>query len=147
MRQRIQNVGSALVIVVRLGCFRIDQVLNSCLTCGHFRNSFISDLFKKMYFDTLYLFQFDYYIIILRFTNSLINYIFQVDGDFTLNENVCDIDGLNLASSAFQGLREMSANDLIHLPNNPYTPQQLFFINTAQVSFIHWLLLLLLSAF
>ncbi len=26
----------------------------------------------------------------------------QVDGDFTLNENVCDIDGLNVASSSFQ---------------------------------------------
>ena len=59
--------------------------------------------------------------------------LLQVDGDFTVNENVCDIDGLNVASSAFQGLRENSANDLIHLPNNPYTPQQLFFINTAQV--------------
>ena len=57
-----------------------------------------------------------------------------MDGEFTLNENVCDIDGLNIASEAFVDLREASANDLVHLPNNPYTPQQLFFINTAQVS-------------
>ena len=56
-----------------------------------------------------------------------------MDGEFTLNENVCDIDGLNIASEAFVDLREASANDLVHLPNNPYTPQQLFFINTAQV--------------
>ena len=56
-----------------------------------------------------------------------------MDGKFTLNENVCDIDGLNVASKAFSDLREASANDLVHLPNNPYTPQQLFFINTAQV--------------
>ena len=59
-----------------------------------------------------------------------------MDGKFTLNENVCDIDGLNVASKAFSDLREASANDLVHLPNNPYTPQQLFFINTAQVIFL-----------
>ena len=59
-----------------------------------------------------------------------------MDGKFTLNENVCDIDGLNVASKAFSDLREASANDLVHLPNNPYTPQQLFFINTAQVLFL-----------
>ena len=53
-----------------------------------------------------------------------------------MNENVCDVDGLNVASSAFEGLREASANDLVHLPNNPYTPQQLFFINTAQVMYL-----------
>lgn len=57
----------------------------------------------------------------------------KVDGEFTLNENVCDIDGLNIATEAFADLREASANDLVHLPNNPYSPQQLFFINTAQV--------------
>ena len=56
-----------------------------------------------------------------------------MDGEFTLNENVCDVDGINVASEAFSDLREASANDLVHLPNNPYTPQQLFFINTAQV--------------
>ncbi len=66
---------------------------------------------------------------------SIYNVLFQVDGDFTLSENICDIDGLNVASTAFEGLRDLSANDLVHLPNNPYTPQQLFFINTAQVSF------------
>ena len=60
-------------------------------------------------------------------------FLLQVDGKFTLNENVCDVDGLNVASEAFSDLREASANDLVHLPNNPYTPQQLFFINTAQV--------------
>lgn len=56
-----------------------------------------------------------------------------MDGEYTLNENVCDIDGLNIATEAFADLREASANDLVHLPNNPYSPQQLFFINTAQV--------------
>lgn len=61
----------------------------------------------------------------------------EVDGKFTLNENVCDIDGLNVASKAFSDLREASANDLVHLPNNPYTPQQLFFINTAQAYCSH----------
>ena len=62
-----------------------------------------------------------------------------MDGEFTLNENVCDVDGLNVAAEAFSDLREASANDLVHLPNNPYTPQQLFFINTAQVN--EWYLL------
>ncbi len=61
-------------------------------------------------------------------------YFFKVDGEFTLNENVCDVDGMNVAASAFSDLREAAANDLVHLPNNPYTPQQLFFINTAQVN-------------
>ena len=58
----------------------------------------------------------------------------EVDGDFTLNENVCDVDGLRVASDAFLGLPDSRAvlGDLIHLPNNPYTPQQLFFINAAQ---------------
>ena len=65
--------------------------------------------------------------------------IYQVDGDFTLNENICDIDGMNTAASAFEELYESAATmvptgDLVYLPNNPYTPQQLFFINTAQVS-------------
>ena len=64
--------------------------------------------------------------------------ISQVDGDFTLNENICDIDGMNTAASAFEELYESAATmvptgDLVYLPNNPYTPQQLFFINTAQV--------------
>ena len=64
--------------------------------------------------------------------------IYQVDGDFTLNENICDIDGMNTAASAFEELYESAATmvptgDLVYLPNNPYTPQQLFFINTAQV--------------
>ena len=63
---------------------------------------------------------------------------FQVDGEFTLNENICDIDGMNTAASAFEELYESAATmvptgDLVYLPNNPYTPQQLFFINTAQV--------------
>ena len=66
-------------------------------------------------------------------SNKLSFHFFQVDGEFTLNENVCDVDGLNVAAEAFSDLREASANDLVHLPNNPYTPQQLFFINTAQV--------------
>ena len=62
----------------------------------------------------------------------------QVDGEFTLNENICDIDGMNTAASAFEELYESAATmvptgDLVYLPNNPYTPQQLFFINTAQV--------------
>lgn len=61
----------------------------------------------------------------------------EVDGKFTLNENVCDIDGMKVAASAFSDLREASANDLVHLPNNPYTPQQLFFINTAQAYCSH----------
>ena len=61
----------------------------------------------------------------------------QVDGKFTLNENMCDIDGVNVAASAFEELHESSATtptgDLVYLPNNPYSPKQLFFINTAQV--------------
>lgn len=63
----------------------------------------------------------------------------QVDGEYTLSENVCDVDGLRVAVDAFL---EMSAaaggtfsRDLVYLPNNPYTPQQLFFINAAQVHF------------
>ena len=61
-----------------------------------------------------------------------------MDGEFTLNENICDIDGMNTAASAFEELYESAATmvptgDLVYLPNNPYTPQQLFFINTAQV--------------
>ena len=63
-----------------------------------------------------------------------------MDGEFTLNENICDIDGMNTAASAFEELYESAATmvptgDLVYLPNNPYTPQQLFFINTAQVSY------------
>ena len=63
----------------------------------------------------------------------------QVD-ELTLNENMCDVDGVNVAASAFEDLYESSAvssaasGDLVYLPNNPYSPQQLFFINTAQVS-------------
>ena len=72
-------------------------------------------------------------IAIFSDSNKLSFHFFQVDGEFTLNENVCDVDGLNVAAEAFSDLREASANDLVHLPNNPYTPQQLFFINTAQV--------------
>ena len=69
---------------------------------------------------------------------------FQVDGEFTLNENICDIDGMNTAASAFEELYESAATmvptgDLVYLPNNPYTPQQLFFINTAQVFFFAFL--------
>ena len=46
---------------------------------------------------------------------------------------------MNTAASAFEELYESAATmvptgDLVYLPNNPYTPQQLFFINTAQVS-------------
>ena len=64
-----------------------------------------------------------------------------MDGEFTLNENICDIDGMNTAASAFEELYESAATmvptgDLVYLPNNPYTPQQLFFINTAQVSYM-----------
>ena len=45
---------------------------------------------------------------------------------------------MNTAASAFEELYESAATmvptgDLVYLPNNPYTPQQLFFINTAQV--------------
>lgn len=57
----------------------------------------------------------------------------QVDGEFTLNENICDVDGMNVVSEAFFALPNAPA-DLIHLPNNPYSPPQLFFINAAQVS-------------
>ena len=64
-----------------------------------------------------------------------------MDGEFTLNENICDIDGMNTAASAFEELYESAATmvptgDLVYLPNNPYTPQQLFFINTAQVIYM-----------
>jgi hypothetical protein len=38
----------------------------------------------------------------------------------------------------------MSAYNLIHLSNNPDTPQQPFFINTAQMSYRLLLLMLLL---
>ena len=57
---------------------------------------------------------------------------FQVDGKFTLNENICDVDGLNVVSDAMLSLPH-APNDLVYLPNNPYNPQQLFFINAAQV--------------
>ena len=45
---------------------------------------------------------------------------------------------MNTAASAFEELYDSAATmvptgDLVYLPNNPYTPQQLFFINTAQV--------------
>jgi hypothetical protein len=45
---------------------------------------------------------------------------------------------MNTAASAFEELYESAATmvptgDLVYLPNNPYTPQQLFFLNTAQV--------------
>ena len=52
---------------------------------------------------------------------------FQVDGKFTLNENICDVDGLNVVSDAMLSLPH-APNDLVYLPNNPYNPQQLFFI-------------------
>ena len=69
---------------------------------------------------------------------SNIFFLEKVD-DLTLNENMCDIDGVNVAASAFEDLYESSASttstgDLVYLPNNPYSPQQLFFINTAQAS-------------
>ena len=70
----------------------------------------------------------------------------EVDGDFTLAENVCDVDGMGAAAGAFLDLLPAGWVDgggggvggdgeggLVHLPNNPYSPQQLFFINAAQV--------------
>ena len=59
-------------------------------------------------------------------------FFYQVDGKFTLNENICDVDGLNVVSDAMLSLPH-APNDLVYLPNNPYNPQQLFFINAAQV--------------
>lgn len=55
-----------------------------------------------------------------------------------MNENICDVDGLNAAAAAFQSLKQAAASrvptgDLVYLPNNPYSPQELFFISTAQV--------------
>ncbi len=57
----------------------------------------------------------------------------EVDGDFTLSENACDVDGMGAAAAAFLRLPGAAGDDLVHLPNNPYSPQQLFFINAAQV--------------
>ena len=63
--------------------------------------------------------------------------LLEVDGDFTLSENACDADGMGAAAAAFLDLPGAAAaaagDDLVHLPNNPYSPQQLFFINAAQV--------------
>lgn len=49
------------------------------------------------------------------------------------------MDGLNVATDVFAeeivdgAALQGPPADLIYLPNNPYTPEQLFFINTAQV--------------
>eukprot|EP00094_Tigriopus_californicus_P013753 TCALIF_13309-PA protein Name:"Similar to MMEL1 Membrane metallo-endopeptidase-like 1 (Homo sapiens)" AED:0.07 eAED:0.07 QI:145/0.78/0.73/1/0.35/0.4/15/73/751 len=57
--------------------------------------------------------------------------LLEVDGKFTLNENICDVDGIRVVSNALLSL-PFSPEDLIYLPNNPYSPQQLFFIKAAQ---------------
>ncbi|CAB4068195.1 unnamed protein product [Lepeophtheirus salmonis] len=63
--------------------------------------------------------------------------LIEVDGAFTLNENICDVDGMNIVSDVLKDMSKNNFQDVVHLPNNPYPPVQLFFINIAQAYCSH----------
>lgn len=61
-----------------------------------------------------------------------IDFIFQVNGNQTLNENLADNGGLSTAYKAYYNLKASRSRDL---PNDTnYTSEQLFFIGYGTVS-------------
>ena len=57
----------------------------------------------------------------------------EVDGDFTFDENMCDVESLEMVSEHFGG----DLDNEEQLPGVSFTKEQIFFINIAQVGSFH----------
>ena len=59
---------------------------------------------------------------------------YHLDGNYTLTENIADRGGIKVAYAAYRRWVEETGEEEARLPGLSYTPDQLFFLATAQIS-------------